>query len=163
MAFEPHCASNSQSSSFNGSQESQHRPISGGSLTSSQDRPPRDVTPSTSLSNPSSQEYLAVQMEQPRNYSPNYIVPHGSRGPTTLATRYPQAPVANMGGSSEDYTSAPKRTADGHIKQGNPISPMHGKSNTIEHSRTSSTVSQGSQIGEVMSRLLTSVKVLLTS
>ena len=146
MAFERHCASNSQSSSFNGSQESQQRPISGGSLTSSQDRPPRDITPSTSLSNPSSQEHLTVQMEQPHNY----IVPRVPRGPTMLDTRFPQAPVANMGSSSGDYTSAPKRTADGYIKQGNSISStVHGKSSTNEHSRTSSTVSQGSQIGEV--------------
>ena len=146
MAFERHCTSNSQSSSFNGSQESQHRPISGGSLTSSQDRPPRDITPSTSLSNPSSQEHLAVQMEQPHNY----IVPRIPKAPTKLETRFSQAPVANMGSSPGGYTSAPKRTADGYIKQGNSTSPtIHAKSNANEHSRTSSTVSQGSQIGEV--------------
>ena len=146
MAFERHYTSNSQSSSFNGSQESQHRPVSGGSLTSSQNRPPRDITPSTSLSNPSSQEHLPVQMEQPHNYR----VPRVPRGPTMLDTRFSQAPVANMGSASGDYTSAPKRTADGYIKQGNSTSPtVPGRGNSSEHSRTSSTVSQGSQIGEV--------------
>lgn len=146
MAFERQPAAISQSSSFDGSQESRNRPISSGSFASSQNRPPRDITPSTSLSNPSSQEHIAEKMD-PHN---NHLAPRSSRQPTRLDTGFTQAPVANMGGSLGDHTSAPKRTADGQLKQGNSISPTSpSKIGRHERSRTSSMTSRGSQIGEV--------------
>lgn len=142
MALEQQSVPNSQSSSFDGSQGSQYRPVSSGSFASPQTRPLRDVTPSTSLSNPSSQEHMAAKMDQTVDY-------RSYRG-STLDTRPLQAPVANMGGPRRDYTSAPKRTADGQLKQGNSISPTSpNKINRNEHSRTSSTTSRGSQIGDV--------------
>ena len=143
MALEQQSVPNSQSSSFDGSQGSQYAPVSSGSFASSQTRPPRDVTPSTSLSNPSSQEYMAAKMNQP-------IDSRTSREPALLDTRPLQAPVANMGGPHPDHTSAPKRTADGQLKRGNSISPTSpSRSSKHEHSRTSSTTSRSSQIGDV--------------
>ncbi|KAG6999566.1 hypothetical protein G7Y79_00034g069890 [Physcia stellaris] len=148
MALEQQFVPNSQSSSFDGSQGSQYAPVSSGSFTSSQTRPPRDVTPSTSLSNPSSQEHMA-KMNQPVDY-------RSSREPALLETRPLQAPVANMGGPHREYTSAPKRTADGQLKQGNSISPTSpSKTSKHDHSRTSSTTSRSSQIGDLSATLKT--------
>ena len=146
MASARDSATNSQYSSFDDSQGSQHHPFSTGSFSSSQPHHPRDTTPTTSLSNPSSQEYMAEKPEQRTNHP----APRSSRGPAMLDTRFIQAPLANMGGPHQDYTSAPKRSADGEIKQANRISPTSpGQTTRYEHSRTSSTTSRGSQISEV--------------
>ena len=136
-------ATNSQTSSFD---ESQYRPRSSGSFSASQIHLPRDITPATSLSNPSSQERMAEKAEQRKIYP----APPSSRGLSVLDTRFGQAPVANMGGPQHHYTTAPKRSADGQIKQANSTSPTSpGETNRNEHSRTSSATSRGSQIGEV--------------
>ena len=144
MASARESAPNSQSSSFDDSQTSHHRPVSSGSFSSSQICLPREITPATSLSNPSSQEHMAEREQRTQR------APHSPRAPTKLDTRFGQAPVANMGRPHQDYTSAPKRSADGQIKEPTPTSPTSpGYNGRYEHSRTSSTTSRGSQVGEV--------------
>ena len=149
MASARESAPNSQSSSFDDSQGSQYRPVSSGSFSSSQIRLPRETTPATSLSNPSSQEHMAEREQR------THGAPHSPRVPTKLDTRFGQAPVANMGRPHQEHTSAPKRSADGQIKEPTPTSPTSpGYTGRYEHSRHSSTTSRGSQVGEVCLNML---------
>ena len=149
MASARESAPNSQSSSFDDNQGSQYRPVSSDSFSSSQIRLPRETTPATSLSNPSSQEHMAEREQRTQR------VPYSPRAPTKLDTRFGQAPVANMGRPHQEHISAPKRSADGQIKEPTPTSPTSpGYGNgRYEHSRTSSTTSRGSQVGEVCLKL----------
>ena len=144
MASARESAPNSQSSSFDDSQGSQYRPVSSGSFSSSQIRLPRETTPATSLSNPSSQERMAEREQR------IHRAPQSPRAPIKLDTRFGHAPVANMGRPHQDQTSAPKRSADGQIKEPTPTSPTSpGYNGIYGHSRASSTTSRGSQVGEV--------------
>lgn len=135
MAAQLHSAPNSQSSSFEHStvsQSSQHDPTANSEPNSQTLH--RETTPSTSLSNPSSQEYMGKKTQH---------------SPPTRAQRMDmqtaQAPIAPMAHTVNDFAGT-KRTADGEIKEKSPTSPVAGR---YEHSRNSSMTSRGSQIGEV--------------
>lgn len=130
--------SNSQSSSLNGSlssQLSQVRPNVAGDLDLI--RPHGAVTPSTSLSNESSQEGI----DRPCLVEPDVLPMDKDKtidGPDT------------GGALNKDHTSAPKRMVNGEIKTSGsslPTSPV--ESSQYGHSRNSSRTSRGSQIGEV--------------
>lgn len=135
MATPPRSAPNSQSSSFEhsaASQSSQPDPTSSSEPNSQ--TLPRETTPSTSLSNPSSQEYMGKKTE----HSP----PRRGQSIRVQTTHAPIAPMAH----TVDTLAGTKRTADGQVKDKSPTSPVVG---TYGHSRNSSTTSRGSQIGEV--------------
>lgn len=129
MAAHLQSAPRSQTSSFEESipsQGSYQHPSSSGNVQ-------REPTPTTSLSNPSSQE----QMIEGANQSP---LAHGQR----KTSNTPQAPIAPMIQTASE--GGTKRTADGQVKERSPTSPIVGR---YGHSRTSSTTSRGSEIGEV--------------
>lgn len=135
MATQLHSAPNSQNSSFEhstASQSSQNNPTTSSEPNSQTLR--RETTPSTSLSNPSSQEYMAKKTQ----HSPP------TRG-QRMDSQSTQAPIAPMAHITNDIAGA-KRTADGQVKERSPTSPVVGR---YEHSRNSSMTSRGSQIGEV--------------
>jgi len=135
---------NSQQSSLNESsksQLSQTRPGSSGVHESSQGI----MTPSTTLSNKSSQERVSIGNANETNAHmmghglESQESPHSWNAPPTRPSEY-----------QGSYTGTLKRTANGEIK-----SPVHSSStspvDTIQygHSRNSSMTSRGSQIGEV--------------
>jgi len=135
MATPLRSAPNSQSSSFEhstASQSSQHDPTASSEPNSQNLH--RETTPSTSLSNPSSQEYMS---KKPQHSPPT----RGQR----MDIQTTQAPIAPMAHTVNDFAGT-KRTADGQVKEKSPTSPVVGR---YEHSRNSSMTSRGSQIGEV--------------
>ena len=132
MATQLHSDPNSQASSFGDSQGSYQRPTS--DHYHLPEAPQRDITPSTSLSNPSSQENITHKMQN----SP-------SSQKQRMEIQKPHVPVAPMAHMTSDYVGA-KRTADGQVKERSPTSPTSVK---YGHSRNSSMTSRGSQIGEV--------------
>ena len=135
MATQFSSTPNSQASSFddsNASQGSYQRPISSGGVHAQALQ--RENTPTTSLSNPSSQEQILHEAQ-----------PSPSAGRQRLEVRGIQAPIAPMLQIASD-TAGLKRTADGQVKEKSPTSPMSAR---CGHSRTSSMTSRGSQIGEV--------------
>lgn len=135
MATHLHSAPNSQASSLEDSNASQglyQRPTSSDNTREAVQREP---TPSTSLSNPSSQEQIQKAVLQSPPTRGQRIETHNSA----------QAPIAPMLHMTGDIGGA-KRTADGQVKERSPTSPMSVR---YEHSRNSSTTSRGSQIGEV--------------
>ena len=140
--------SNSQSSSSNDSSNSQISHIrvgSAGNFDRSQgDRFNDETTPSTSLSNSSSQE--GVGKAQLGDYDDVLLVEE--RQPTYMSAASSQHERSRM--LHTEHTSTPKRMANGEIKSSayslsnSPIDiGQHG------HSRNSSRTSRGSQIGEV--------------
>ena len=148
--LEPDSVPNSQGSSFNdstASQTSPQRPTSGdksqffaGHYLS------RPITPSTSSSNPSSQERAEERLK-------GILILQGDaqRQPHNAQNERPRS--LDVGGLNGENTHAPKRTADGRVKIADlemPTSPVDF-SHFQRHSRNDSNVSKGSQIGEVCS------------
>ncbi|KAL8827290.1 MAG: hypothetical protein Q9191_003273 [Dirinaria sp. TL-2023a] len=142
MATQLHSAPNSQASSLGDTIDSQGSCPPQSSADRRLEVLQRENTPSTSLSNPSSQEQIA---DKPR--SPTRRL--------NLETRQDSAPVAPMVHIKDDLSVASKRTADGRVKEKSslPTSPITVA--TTEHSRSSSMTSKGSQIGELSDRLKT--------
>ena len=132
MATQLHSEPNSQASSFEDSQDSYQRHTS--SHSHPLEAPQRGITPSTSLSNPSSQENITHKMQNSPSAQKQRMEPEKPHTPV--------APIAHMTG---DYVGA-KRTADGQVKERSPTSPTSVR---YGHSRNSSMTSRGSQIGEV--------------
>lgn len=135
---------NSQQSSFNesaNSQSSQTRPGSSGVHESSHGI----ITPSTTLSNKSSEERVSMGDASETNA---HMMGSGLESQEGLQSW--NAPLTRPLGYKGIYTSAQKRTANGEIK-----SPQHSLSTSpvdpsqYGHSRNSSMTSRGSQIGEV--------------
>ena len=141
---------NSQHSSLEGSPNSQYslpHTFQESSLrTSQQGGDQGRITPPTSLSNPSSQDELAVESRSAR-----HVAAAAKKGTSGAAVRSDSMRVETRckeGGSPQIVSAgsqlhaAPKRTADGHMK---PSAADHG-----HHSRTSSTASsRNSQVSEV--------------
>lgn len=135
MATPLRSAPQSQSSSFEhstASQSSQHDPTSSSEPNSQ--TLPRETTPSTSLSNPSSQEYMGKKTQ--------HSLPRRGQ---SIHIQTTHAPIAPMAHTVVDCAGT-KRTADGQVKEKSPTSPVGVR---YAHSRNSSTTSRGSQIGEV--------------
>lgn len=107
------------------------------------------VTPSTSLSNRSSQEQ-ALDLIQ-TNHDGDLLVSKETnlQGIPRLSV-VPNARSTQLPAASRNYTSAPKRMANGEVKttsESLPISPS--ESTVYSHSRNSSSTSRNSHIGEV--------------
>jgi len=103
------------------------------------------MTPSTTLSNKSSEERVSIGDSNETNA---YMMGRGLKEQESLQLW--NAPPTRPSGYQEIYTSAPKRTANGEIKSPQyslPTSPV--ESSQYGHSRNSSMTSRGSQIGEV--------------
>lgn len=141
---------NSQQSSLNDSSSSllsQTRP-SGVSELSQGSGVPRDMTTSTSLSNKSSEERVAMGGSDDRIA---LTVDDGLGSQEELYTT--STPVAISAEQRYDHTSAPKRMANGEIKSpGYSLPTSPGDSSQYGHSRNSSRTSRGSQVGEVCHR-----------
>ena len=136
MAAQLHSAPNSQASSLGDTVDSQGSYPTQSSADRRFEILQRENTPSTSLSNPSSQEQIAERARSP-----------ASR--LTLETRQDSAPMAPMAHMKDDLTAASKRTADGRVKEKSSLPATPVTPGRWEHSRNSSMTSKGSQIGEV--------------
>lgn len=159
---DPRNSQNSQYSSLNESMASQlsaPRPGSPGDLEPAHWNSTQGlVTPSTSVSNHSSQEHRDTLPKSTRSGSMFGDQGMDRQDNLQLAIPHVPKPMQRPATSRDDHTSAPKRMANGDIKSvgGNlPRSPTD--SNMYMHSRNSSTTSRGSQIGEVRIHPLASV------
>ncbi|KAL9125907.1 MAG: hypothetical protein Q9217_004954, partial [Psora testacea] len=143
----------SQSSSFNDSMTSQQSvcPLSS---TSNPHLRLGVHTPATSLSNNSSQEHAMTD-----DYTSGMSIGDEARiaqAPSSASTSRTIYPTSRHTSSTENYTSAPKRLANGEFKSPKgslPTSPT--ESSIFAHSRHSSTTSRSSQIGELSAQLRT--------
>lgn len=136
----PHSQQSSLNESSN-SHLSETRPGSSGIYESSQGI----MTPSTTLSNKSSQE--CVSMSDANEANPR-LIGQGLESEDSLQSW--NLPPTRPSNSHRSYTSAPKRTANGQVKSPTyslPTSPVDPSQ--YGHSRNSSITSRGSQIGEV--------------
>ena len=161
MAKDPSSAPASQESSLNGSTSSVRsslRPTSSDPpLQSSEIQIAREMTPSTSISNPSSQEHITSGLPE-RSGIPELQGRHQNQVkngeqllPTNLRSGY-----NHTGNTLESLSQPQKRTASGELKFSGSSSP---ENNAIVrqdgHSRHVSTSSAGSQMRELSSQLQT--------
>ena len=149
---EPSSVPNSQDSSFNESvpsQASPQRPMSSNKFQfSAGNYSTRQITPSTSSSDPSSQERAAERLQEmlsAEDDAQQQVRPHLQnaqiQGPRSL----------HMGSLIGEHTFALKRMADGKVKSVDlniSRSPVD-LSRSPGHSKNDSSPSKGSQIGEV--------------
>lgn len=144
----PTSLGSSQQSSLDtaNSQLSQSQPASSGLLDSFQASfTPSLKTPSTSLSNMSSQERVGTDTADDGEGN---VSDHGLGVPQNVQSVNLSAP--NPLAHRVDRTGAPKRMADGEIKSpGYSLPTSPASPNKYGHSRNSSRTSRGSQIGEV--------------
>jgi len=156
---DPSSVTNSQVSSFEdsvASQASPQRPMSSDKPQSSAaGYSTRQITPSTSLSDPSSQERAADRLREILTaddydaHGQRRLVSHHAPNvrPRSLYTR----------GLNGEHTHAQKRTADGQVKAADPDVPTSPVdiSRSRGHTKNDSATSQSSQIGEVGSTVST--------
>lgn len=143
---------NSQQSSFDESLGSHYlvsQPFNESSLRSSQQNGQVPSTPSSSLSNPSSQDDLGSKPRKiedvPAVSRSGLNVLSGSSMPS--GTNLYSEASAQAGHAITLKPTAAKRTADGHMKNSSPA--ISNSDLESGHSRTSSTASRSSQISEV--------------
>ena len=114
-------------------------------------------TPSTSLSNPSSQDDLGAKPG-----STGYIAAGDRVNASSSSSAMPTSMRIFDGGSPQQraatapYPAAPKRTADGHMKTPSTSMPKHATDHG--HSSTSSAASRSSQISEVRGSVILDAK-----
>ncbi|KAL8670814.1 MAG: hypothetical protein Q9168_004662 [Polycauliona sp. 1 TL-2023] len=155
MNSEPDHSQQSQSQSQSSSNNSTVSRLSAPDATSKHDSRPvsrneqaRETTPSTSISNASSQEQSAI------DHSPTLSPDLGSTSPRSIQN--PTSPPTSLKGHIHRPNHAPKRTASGEIKGVGQIqqSSPHTTS-PYSHSRHTSTASRSSHISDMSNDLCT--------
>ena len=149
---EPSSVPNSQGSSFDDSvvsRASPRRPMSSDkSLFFVGDHSTRQITPSTLLSDPSSQERAAERLKDILRAKDDT---QGQLRPDSHGSQNDKPQNLHIDGLNGEHIYAQKRTADGKVKPGDlniPTSPA-SVSRSRGHSKSGSVTSKGSQIGEV--------------
>lgn len=109
----------------------------------------RQITPSTSLSDPSSQERAPDRLREILSADDDDA--HGQRRLVPAHTPNERPRSLYTHGLNGEHTHAHKRTADGQVKVADPnvLTSPAGTSRPRGHTKNDSATSQTSQIGEV--------------